>query len=69
VLPQIPQEPKGNSPADGYWYVSDGTFFGVIAQLEAEEEQPGQCSERLGRPATDRPQYCVEGDLAGTPGG
>jgi hypothetical protein len=63
VLPDIPQEPKGNSPADGYWYVSDGTFFVVVAQLEAEEEQAGQCPERAGRPASDREQYCVEGEL------
>jgi hypothetical protein len=72
ILPQLPEEPLGNSPADGYWYVSDGTFFAVVAQLEAEEEQPGQCPARAGRPATDRPQYCVEGELAGgaaTPGG
>ena len=65
VLPQLPAEPNGNSPAHGYWYVSDGTFFVVVAQLEAEEEQPGQCPERAGRPASDRSQYCVEGELPG----
>lgn len=72
VLPNLPQEPKGNSPAEGYWYVSDGTFFVVVAQLEAEDEQPGQCPERAGRPASGRPQYCVAGELPGgapTPGG
>lgn len=65
VLPQLPQEPKGNSPSDGYWYVSDGTFFVVVAQLEAEEEEAGQCPERAGRPAGDRAQYCVEGEIPG----
>jgi hypothetical protein len=67
VLPQLPQEPKGSSPSEGYWYVSDGTYFAVVAQLEAEEEEPGQCSERAGRPASDRAQYCVEGQLANAP--
>jgi hypothetical protein len=63
VLSPLPAEPKGSSPAEGYWYISDGTYFAVVAQLEAEDEEPGRCSERAGRPASDRPQYCVEGEL------
>lgn len=63
LLPVLPAEPLGSSPSDGYWYWSDGVSFVVIAQLEATDEQPGQCPEKAGRAAGDRKQYCVEGSL------
>jgi hypothetical protein len=68
-LPDLPQEPLGNSPSDGFWYWSDGASFVITALRETGDEQPGQCPEKAGRPAGDRMQQCVEGsrDDAVTP--
>jgi hypothetical protein len=64
-LPELPQEPLGNSPGDGFWYWSDGGSFVIIAQLETGDEVAGQCPEKAGRPAGDRMQQCAEGSRAG----
>ena len=43
LLDPIPQDPLGSSVINGYWYVSDGTSYAVMAGLESPSTSPSKC--------------------------
>lgn len=63
VLPVLPTDPMGNSSGTGYWYISDGDMFVVVAKLEAAARTSPTCPESVVNSfGADVVLYCVIGE-------
>lgn len=68
VLPNLPTDPLGNSTATGYWYVSDGETFVLIARLEAATETDPACPQSVVDTfGGDVVLHCVVGEATNGP--
>ncbi len=63
ILPQVPIDPLGKPARDGYWYVSDGSTFVLIAQKETGTKENENCPDFVASLdiAEGAPLYCVQG--------
>ena len=65
VLPGLPsRDPLGAPVANGYWYLSDGTSFALMARQEATGVDKAQCPRELAQLANIELLYCVRGGSA-----
>lgn len=60
-LPELPADPLGASTSNGYWYISDGASFVLIAKQESLAEEASACPEQVIAWARGEPRYCVSG--------
>jgi hypothetical protein len=61
VLSELPVDPSGPSPRNGYWYASDGRSYVLAARQEAETEEERTCPDRVIKADGGEPRYCVQG--------
>ncbi len=61
LLDPIPQDPLGSSVINGYWYVSDGTSYTVMAGLESPYTSPSTCDARWLKHTNKPNLFCVTG--------
>ena len=60
---RLPNDPLGSSADHGYWYLSDGTSFVLIARQEEMTGEGGRCPQPEGRFPGGDSRYCVQGAL------
>jgi hypothetical protein len=59
-LDPVPADPRGDSATNGYWYISDGKSFTLIAEMEIKANvSPQGCPQVPVKTKTDL--YCVRG--------
>ena len=59
ILAELPQDPLGNGPNDGYWYSSTGTEFTLYARRESA--QFPECPEHPSHLGEIDSLFCVQG--------
>ncbi|MGA2286086.1 MAG: type II secretion system protein GspG [Dehalococcoidia bacterium] len=59
-LDPIPSDPAGDSILNGYWYVSDGKTFTLIAGVDsAADATPAKCEQRFYDHTSKTNLYCL----------
>jgi type II secretory pathway pseudopilin PulG len=60
LIDPIPTDPRGDPGTNGYWYVSDGETFTLIAEMElAANATPERCDESLAEMLEKSNLYCL----------
>ena len=60
---RLPSDPLGSSADHGYWYLSDGSSFVLIARQEEMTGEGGRCPQPEDRFPGGETRYCVQGAL------
>ncbi len=60
-LNPIPQDPLGSSVINGYWYVSDGQTYTLMAGLESPAASPSKCDASWLKHTNKPNLICVTG--------
>ncbi len=58
-LPALPRDPLGVPERDGYWYLSDGSSFTLVALQELTSSAATNCPMRVRPPSDPQGRYCL----------
>ena len=58
-LPDLPRDPLGVPERDGYWYLSDGSSFTLVALQELTPSAATNCPIRVRPPSDPQGRYCL----------
>ena len=62
LLDPIPTDPMGDPVDNGYWYISDGKTFTIIAGMDSPANAlPAKCAEGVAQHTKKSNLYCLTG--------
>jgi hypothetical protein len=62
LLDPVPEDPLGNAVLNGYWYVSDGKTYTLVAAVDLPANAtPTKCEQRIFQHTAKSNLYCLTG--------